>query len=148
MPKFKNSNATFWVIFKQCDFGRICTFKFEATWGWISGGGAAVVRKYRWTMSAPWASLMTKMMPIENRRLLKMDIFSIEGLSTEWWYGLDGLDHLGLIRVVITIRGWHQPAFIVVAQLEKDHGAHCLKITQNVAFEWLNFGIFHQFLSS
>ena len=25
--------------------------------------------------------------------------------------------------------------------------AHCLKITQNVAFEFLNFGIFHQFLS-
>ena len=24
---------------------------------------------------------------------------------------------------------------------------HCLKITQNVAFENLNFGIFHQFLS-
>ena len=24
---------------------------------------------------------------------------------------------------------------------------HCLKITQNVAFELLNFGIFHQFLS-
>ena len=24
---------------------------------------------------------------------------------------------------------------------------HCLKITQNVAFEFLNFGIFHQFLS-
>ena len=24
--------------------------------------------------------------------------------------------------------------------------AHCLKITQNVAFEFLNFGIFHQFL--
>ena len=27
------------------------------------------------------------------------------------------------------------------------HGAHCLKITQNVAFEFLNFDIFHQFLS-
>ena len=25
--------------------------------------------------------------------------------------------------------------------------AHCLKINQNVAFEFLNFGIFHQFLS-
>ena len=25
--------------------------------------------------------------------------------------------------------------------------AHCLKITQNVAFEFSNFGIFHQFLS-
>ena len=25
--------------------------------------------------------------------------------------------------------------------------SHCLKITQNVAFEFLNFGIFHQFLS-
>ena len=25
--------------------------------------------------------------------------------------------------------------------------AHCLNITQNVAFEFLNFGIFHQFLS-
>ena len=25
--------------------------------------------------------------------------------------------------------------------------AHCLKISQNVAFEFLNFGIFHQFLS-
>ena len=25
--------------------------------------------------------------------------------------------------------------------------AQCLKITQNVAFEFLNFGIFHQFLS-
>ena len=25
--------------------------------------------------------------------------------------------------------------------------AHCLKITQNVAFEFLNLGIFHQFLS-
>ena len=25
--------------------------------------------------------------------------------------------------------------------------AHCLKITQNVAFVFLNFGIFHQFLS-
>ena len=25
--------------------------------------------------------------------------------------------------------------------------AHCLKIPQNVAFEFLNFGIFHQFLS-
>ena len=25
--------------------------------------------------------------------------------------------------------------------------AKCLKITQNVAFEFLNFGIFHQFLS-
>ena len=25
--------------------------------------------------------------------------------------------------------------------------AHCLKIAQNVAFEFLNFGIFHQFLS-
>ena len=25
--------------------------------------------------------------------------------------------------------------------------AHCLKITQNVAFEFFNFGIFHQFLS-
>ena len=24
---------------------------------------------------------------------------------------------------------------------------HCLKITQNVAFEFFNFGIFHQFLS-
>ena len=24
---------------------------------------------------------------------------------------------------------------------------HCLKITQNVAFEFLNFGIFHQLLS-
>ena len=28
-----------------------------------------------------------------------------------------------------------------------DAHAHCLKITQNVAFEFLNFGIFHQFLS-
>ena len=28
------------------------------------------------------------------------------------------------------------------------HRAHCLKITtQNVAFEFVNFGIFHQFLS-
>ena len=26
-------------------------------------------------------------------------------------------------------------------------GTHCLKIAQNVAFEVLNFGIFHQFLS-
>ena len=25
--------------------------------------------------------------------------------------------------------------------------SHCLKVTQNVAFEFLNFGIFHQFLS-
>ena len=25
--------------------------------------------------------------------------------------------------------------------------SHCLKITQNVAFEFLNFDIFHQFLS-
>ena len=25
-----------------------------------------------------------------------------------------------------------------------DNAAHCLKITQNVAFEFLNFGIFHQ----
>ena len=25
--------------------------------------------------------------------------------------------------------------------------SHCLKITQNVAFEYLNFGIFRQFLS-
>ena len=25
--------------------------------------------------------------------------------------------------------------------------AQCLKLTQNVAFEFLNFGIFHQFLS-
>ena len=25
--------------------------------------------------------------------------------------------------------------------------SHCLKITQNVAFEFFNFGIFHQFLS-
>ena len=25
------------------------------------------------------------------------------------------------------------------------HCAHCLKITQNVAFEFLDFGIFHQF---
>ena len=29
----------------------------------------------------------------------------------------------------------------------KNDIAHCLKITQNVAFEFLNFGIFHQFLS-
>ena len=27
-------------------------------------------------------------------------------------------------------------------------GAHCLKITQYVAFEFFNFGVFHQFLSS
>ena len=27
-------------------------------------------------------------------------------------------------------------------------GTHCLKITQNVAFEFFNFGIFHQFLST
>ena len=27
------------------------------------------------------------------------------------------------------------------------YGSHCLKITQNVAFELWNFGIFHQFLS-
>ena len=27
-------------------------------------------------------------------------------------------------------------------------GAQCLKITQNVAFEFLNFDIFHQFLSN
>ena len=27
-------------------------------------------------------------------------------------------------------------------------GSHCLKITQNVAFEYSNFGIFHQFLSN
>ena len=27
------------------------------------------------------------------------------------------------------------------------HTAHCLKIIQNVALKFLNFGIFHQFLS-
>ena len=27
------------------------------------------------------------------------------------------------------------------------HQTHCLKITQNVAFEFLNFGIFHQIVS-
>ena len=27
------------------------------------------------------------------------------------------------------------------------NAAHCLKITQNVAFEFSTFGIFHQFLS-
>ena len=30
---------------------------------------------------------------------------------------------------------------------EATASTHCLKITQNVAFEFLNFGIFHQFLS-
>ena len=29
--------------------------------------------------------------------------------------------------------------------LDSDFQTQCLKITQNVAFEFLNFGIFHQF---
>ena len=32
-------------------------------------------------------------------------------------------------------------------EVENKDVAHCLKITQNVAFEFLNFGLFHQFLS-
>ena len=34
-------------------------------------------------------------------------------------------------------------AFILL----KEYISHCLKITQNVAFEFSNFGIFYQFLS-
>ena len=35
-----------------------------------------------------------------------------------------------------------------ICHLEHEKSAiNCLKITQNVAFEFLNFGIFHQFLS-
>ena len=33
---------------------------------------------------------------------------------------------------------------ILITSLSKKKGAHCLKITQNVAFELLNFGIFHK----
>ena len=33
------------------------------------------------------------------------------------------------------------------SQLGNQDSSHCLKIPQNVAFECLNFGIFHQFLS-
>ena len=32
-------------------------------------------------------------------------------------------------------------------QILLSYSTHCLKITQNVAFEFFNFGIFHQFLS-
>ena len=32
-------------------------------------------------------------------------------------------------------------------EIEDNIKAQCLKITQNVAFEFLNFGIFHQFLA-
>ena len=35
----------------------------------------------------------------------------------------------------------------VCAKSRNLHPTHCLKITQNVAFEFFNFGIFHQFLS-
>ena len=44
-----------------------------------------------------------------------------------------------------------QTDFCIKVEQRDSHGispySHCLKITQNVAFEFLNFGIFHQFLS-
>ena len=36
----------------------------------------------------------------------------------------------------------------VVKVSSQEPSLHCLKITQNVAFEFLNFGIFHQFLTN
>ena len=46
MPKFKNSNAIFWVIFKQCDTDDIVTAML------ISGHNSYVYRS--WTQLAVW----------------------------------------------------------------------------------------------
>ena len=58
------------------------------------------------------------------------------------------------------LRGSHFSSFICMifntfflslrshySRSKKQVSSQCLKITQNVAFEFLNFGIFHQFLS-
>ena len=42
---------------------------------------------------------------------------------------------------------WEQLAEMTFLNRWRNPISHCLKSTQNVAFEFLNFGIFHQFLS-
>ena len=41
----------------------------------------------------------------------------------------------------------HCELYYEITGLHVFHEAQCLKITQNVSFEFFNFGIFHQFLS-
>ena len=72
---------------------------------------------------------------------------------------LKTLDFCAFLDVVITLHvaGVHQDLYIYILMSSlhvyrhtkrgKSHQKHVLKIPLNVAFEFLNFGIFHQFLS-
>ena len=52
-----------------------------------------------------------------------------------------------LIFIICNIWPANSPSALLPETSSFWTGAHCLKITQNVAFEFFNFGIFHQFLS-
>ena len=49
------------------------------------------------------------------------------------------LNWISIQFINVEFRGWNSAALCIPA--------HCLKIAQNVAFTFLSFGIFHQFLS-
>ena len=73
--------------------------------------------------------------PIFNSQLAREDFYF--KLKLLFFNGISGLcNDLTLLYLSLCPVG---PSF--------GAGAHCLKITQNVAFEFLNFVIFHQFLS-
>ena len=54
---------------------------------------------------------------------------------------------LGNKSLILLHEDWRKFFLHLESDLEALRLTHCLKITQNVAFEFLNFGIFHQFLS-
>ena len=47
-----------------------------------------------------------------------------------------------LAKIYVNLRNFEQ-----LSKVLNPTYTHCLKITQNVAFEFMNFGIFHQFVS-
>ena len=51
-----------------------------------------------------------------------------------------------LLEEKLLFSGLHQFTILRIFWRENSN-SHCLKITQNVAFEFFNIGIFHQFLS-
>ena len=56
MPKFKNSNATFWVIFKQCEMilDLHAVYKSRKLWTWYTSSRQKVRTSWHWGSRFTW----------------------------------------------------------------------------------------------
>ena len=139
MPKFKNSNATFWVLFKQCgylDNNLLYSKRLNLAWA----------INYRMSQQVLDGRILS-----ENLKSGKIRIFNFQFLgskNTSNWREIC----TAWLQSKQTFTIFFSPFDILRLFLNScpklvGSPAHCLKITQNVAFEIFNVGIFHQFLS-